>query len=68
MLYKGDKRKMGLQTEKFRNDLIALVNNCELGISTAYYVLKDVLNMTEKEYNRTLLKEQQEAVEKTEEK
>lgn len=58
---------MGLQTEKFKNDLIVLVNNCGLDISTAYYVLKDVLNITEKEYNKTLIKEQQAAAVKSDE-
>ena len=58
---------MGIQTEKFKNDLIVLVNNCGLDISTAYYVLKDVLNITEKEYNKTLIKEQQAAAIKSDE-
>ena len=58
---------MGIQTEKFKNDLIILVNNCGLDISTAYYVLKDVLNITEKEYNKSLIKEQQVAVVKSDE-
>ena len=58
---------MGLQTEKFKNDLIVLVNNCGLDISTAYYVLKDVLNITEKEYNKALIKEQQAAAIKSDE-
>ena len=58
---------MGLQTEKFKNDLIALVNNCGLDITTAYYVLKDVLNITEKEYNKALIKEQQAAAIKSDE-
>lgn len=58
---------MGIQTEKFKNDLIILVNNCGLDISTAYYVLKDVLNITEKEYNKSLIKEQQAAVVKSDE-
>ncbi len=52
---------MGIQTEKFKNELIMLVNNCGLDIATAYYVLKDVLHITEKEYNKTLIKEQQAA-------
>lgn len=50
---------MGIQTEKFKNDLIALVNECGLDISIAYYVLKDVLHLIEREYNKTLIKEQQ---------
>jgi hypothetical protein len=58
---------MGIQTEKFKNDLIVLVNNCGLDISTAYYVLKDVLNITEKEYNKTLIKEQQASAIKSDE-
>ena len=58
---------MGIQTEKFKNDLIVLVNNCGLDISTAYYVLKDVLNITEKEYNKALIKEQQAAAIKSDE-
>lgn len=58
---------MGLQTEKFKNDLIALVNNCGLDIATAYYVLKDVLNITEREYNKALIKEQQAATTKSNE-
>ena len=58
---------MGLQTEKFKNDLIALVNNCGLDIATAYYVLKDVLNITEREYNKALIKEQQAATTKANE-
>ena len=58
---------MGLQTEKFKNDLIALVNNCGLDIANAYYVLKDVLNITEREYNKALIKEQQAATTKSNE-
>lgn len=58
---------MGIQTEKFKNDLIALVNNCGLDITTAYYVLKDVLNITEKEYNKFLIREQQAAAIKSDE-
>lgn len=50
---------MGIQTEKFKNDLIALVNECGLDISIAYYVLKDVLHLIEREYNKILIKEQQ---------
>lgn len=50
---------MGIQTEKFKNDLIALVNECGLDISIVYYVLKDVLHLTEREYNKALIKEQQ---------
>ena len=58
---------MGIQTEKFKNDLIALVNNCGLDIATAYYVLKDILNITEKEYNKSLIREQQTAAIKSNE-
>lgn len=58
---------MGIQTEKFRDDLIALINNCNLDISTAYYVLKDVFNITEKEYIKSLNKEQQAAATKSNE-
>lgn len=50
---------MGIQTEKFKNDLIVLINGCGLDLATAYYVLKDVLNLTEKEYNKSLIKEKQ---------
>ena len=57
---------MGIQVEKFKNDLIMLVNNCQLDIAIAYYVLKDVLNITEKEYSRYLAKEQQTALEEKE--
>ena len=57
---------MGIQVEKFKNDLIMLVNNCQLDIAIAYYVLKDVLNITEKEYSRYLAKEQQTATEEKE--
>ena len=45
---------MGVQAEKFKNSLVALVNKCELDIATAYYILKDVLNITEKEYYKQL--------------
>ena len=58
---------MGLQTEKFKNDLIALVNKCGIDIANAYYVLKDVLNITEREYNKALIKEQQAATTKSNE-
>lgn len=58
---------MGIQTEKFKNDLITLVNNCGLDITIAYYVLKDVLNITEKEYNKSLIREQQAAAIKSDE-
>ena len=58
---------MGLQAEKFRSNLIALINDCELDLTMAYYILKDVLNITEKEYNKLLIKEQQAIVEKIKE-
>lgn len=50
---------MGIQTEKFKNDLIVLINNCGLDLAMVYYVLKDILNLTEKEYNKSLIKEKQ---------
>ena len=50
---------MGIKIEKFKNDLIFLINNCELDLGIVYYVLKDVFNIVEKEYIKLLTKEEQ---------
>jgi hypothetical protein len=59
---------MGIKTEQFKSELISLINHCDLDISVVYYVLKDVLNITEKEYNRMLAYEQQKTTAETEKK
>ena len=51
---------MGIKIEKFKNDLIFLINNCELYLCIVYYILKDVFNIVEKEYIKLLTKEEQE--------
>ena len=46
--------------EKFRQDLIEVLNNSNILIGSAYYVLKDILNQLEKEYYQAIKTEQKE--------
>ena len=43
-----DLRGMDLRADNFKNQLLMLVNNCGLNISTAYYIVKDMCNTLEK--------------------
>lgn len=49
-----------LMIEKFRNDLIEIVNNSNLTIGTALFIYKDIYNDLYKEYQRVLELEQKE--------
>ena len=48
--------------EKFRQNLINVLNNSNLLIGSAYYVLKDILNQLEKEYYQAVKTEQKEGI------
>lgn len=46
--------------DMFKNNIIETIGNSQLPIGSVYYVLKDILNETEKIYNDVLKKEQEE--------
>ena len=46
-----------LAIQKFYKDIINLVNNCNLPVGTAYFIVKDVLHDLEQAYI-TVLKEE----------
>lgn len=46
------------QTELFYQNLVNLINNCNLPIGTAKFVLKDCLNLLENGYQQAVLEEQ----------
>lgn len=53
--------------ERYRENLISLINNCGLNPGTAYYVLKDVLRDLEKTYIQALNQEKLNGTEQMEE-
>lgn len=50
---------LNLQIEQFKNDIYNVLNNSNLLIGTAYYVMKDILYDLEKNYVQSLRSEQQ---------
>ena len=49
---------LNLQIEKFRKDIYSVLNNSELLIGTAYYVMKDIFKDLEKNYIDSLMEEE----------
>lgn len=43
-----------LQSYKFHQDLINLVNSSGIDVATAYFIIKDVLREVEGEYNKVI--------------
>lgn len=52
---------INLALERFKQDLIGVINNCNLPIGVAYLIVKDAYTSLEKEYLRILKIEEQEA-------
>lgn len=48
---------INIKTEKLRNSLYAIVNDCQLPIANVYFVYKDVFKDLEELYNDVINKE-----------
>ena len=57
---KKDFRGMDLRADNFKNQLLMLVNNCNLDISTAYFIVKDMCNTLEKGFDKAAAEQYQE--------
>ena len=47
-----------VKAEQFRQNLINTINNSEIEVSTAYYILKDIFATLENTYSNVLQQEQ----------
>ena len=47
-------KSLDIQALELRSNLINLISNSQLPPSLTYYIVKDIYNMTEKEYNRIM--------------
>lgn len=47
-----DKRGYDLRVDNFKSQLLNVINNSNINISTAYYVVKDICTILENNFNR----------------